>query len=236
MAISPGHPETRGETGATESPPPEGYFARDFYQDAGQAQVYDRARFRSLLGRLRNWFDQRAMRRCLAEVPAGAPVLDIACGTGRMTAVIAESGFAVTGSDISPAMLHVARARLLRLGYRAQFVVADAERLPLRERAYRAATAFRFLGNLPREVRVSALRTAGQSADLVIVDHTVWSPVGAVRRWLLHDRSRPKGYPWAVVRRAELEAELREAGLVVRRRFQRLPILSDCVYLVLERR
>jgi hypothetical protein len=42
--------------------------------------------------------------------------------------------------------------------------------------------------------------------------------------------------PWAFVSERELAAELREAGLVERRRVHRLPLLSDCVYFVLERR
>jgi 2-polyprenyl-3-methyl-5-hydroxy-6-metoxy-1,4-benzoquinol methylase len=40
----------------------------------------------------------------------GDPVLDVACGTGRLTRAIAQEGLHVTGMDIMPAMLERARA------------------------------------------------------------------------------------------------------------------------------
>ncbi len=41
----------------------------------------------------------------------GAPILEIACGTGRVGIPIARLGLAVTGLDIVPGMLEVARAK-----------------------------------------------------------------------------------------------------------------------------
>lgn len=43
------------------------------------------------------------------NVPAGAAILDVGCGTGRHAIALAERGFTVTGVDLSPYML--ARAR-----------------------------------------------------------------------------------------------------------------------------
>jgi SAM-dependent methyltransferase len=42
----------------------------------------------------------------------GGPVLELACGTGRLLEPLARAGFAVTGVDSSPAMLERARNRL----------------------------------------------------------------------------------------------------------------------------
>jgi SAM-dependent methyltransferase len=39
----------------------------------------------------------------------GGPVLELMCGTGRVLLPLAETGVAVTGVDISPAMLQIAR-------------------------------------------------------------------------------------------------------------------------------
>jgi SAM-dependent methyltransferase len=41
----------------------------------------------------------------------GDPVLELACGTGRVTLPLARAGFSVTGLDAAPTMLEVARAR-----------------------------------------------------------------------------------------------------------------------------
>jgi len=45
----------------------------------------------------------------------GGPVLELACGTGRLLDPLASAGFAVTGVDSSAAMLERARARLAHL-------------------------------------------------------------------------------------------------------------------------
>lgn len=42
-------------------------------------------------------------------------VLDLACGTGSMSALLAEKGYKVTGADISPEMLSVAYNKALEL-------------------------------------------------------------------------------------------------------------------------
>ncbi len=42
----------------------------------------------------------------------GAPVLEVACGTGRVAVPLARAGFDVTGIDLSEAMLDIARRKL----------------------------------------------------------------------------------------------------------------------------
>src|SRR5260370_42170922 len=46
----------------------------------------------------------------------GQPVLELACGTGRLTVPLSQAGFDISGLDISPAMLQVARAKAKRSG------------------------------------------------------------------------------------------------------------------------
>ncbi len=46
---------------------------------------------------------------------AGGPVLELACGTGRLLCRLAEAGFRCTGIDKSPAMLALARRNRSRL-------------------------------------------------------------------------------------------------------------------------
>ena len=44
----------------------------------------------------------------LLELPAGASILDVGCGTGRHAVELARRGYAVTGLDLSSEMLRVA--------------------------------------------------------------------------------------------------------------------------------
>lgn len=58
----------------------------------------------------------------------GGPVLELACGSGRLLAPLAQAGFAVTGVDSSAPMLERARTRLDALGL-AQKVTLVQQRL-----------------------------------------------------------------------------------------------------------
>src|SRR5580692_11809206 len=44
----------------------------------------------------------------------GGPVLELACGTGRLTVPLAAAGVDITGIDRSPSMLEAARDRAAR--------------------------------------------------------------------------------------------------------------------------
>lgn len=57
----------------------------------------------------------------------GKRLLDIACGTGMSTLPMLERGWTVTGCDISPAMLDIARGKV---GERANLFEADMREMP----------------------------------------------------------------------------------------------------------
>lgn len=71
-----------------------------------------------------------AFYRALAQ-DVGGPVLELACGTGRVTIPIAQLGFATTGLDIVPGML--AQARRKSLGLSARWLEGDARTFDLHE-------------------------------------------------------------------------------------------------------
>lgn len=58
-------------------------------------------------------------------------VVDVACGTGNAAIPAAEAGARVTGVDLAPEMLQIARARSEEAGVTVDWVEGDAEDLPL---------------------------------------------------------------------------------------------------------
>jgi 2-polyprenyl-3-methyl-5-hydroxy-6-metoxy-1,4-benzoquinol methylase len=74
------------------------------------AKVYDRQRF---AGRAGEWGHRRqiSILNKLAQDWRGKKVLEIGCGTGRITEALARCGAEVTATDISEEMLEVAQAR-----------------------------------------------------------------------------------------------------------------------------
>lgn len=43
----------------------------------------------------------------------GSPILELACGTGRITLLLAEAGYEITGIELSLEMLEIAQEELL---------------------------------------------------------------------------------------------------------------------------
>jgi len=58
---------------------------------------------------------------------SGGPVLELGCGTGRVTLPIAESGAEAVGLDLSPDMLNIAEQKLSRMSREVQEKVQFAE-------------------------------------------------------------------------------------------------------------
>lgn len=83
-------------------------------------------------------FAQLAMTLAL---PAGAKLLDVGCGSGWLSEYFARLGYDVTGIDISPDLIEIARERTARVPYGAdhqtplkyRFITHDIESLPLAE-------------------------------------------------------------------------------------------------------
>src|SRR6266496_5277243 len=69
-----------------------------------------------------------------ADIPAieewahklGGPLLDLACGTGRMALHMAARGYSVTGVDLIPEMIAHARKKAAQQNLAVEWVVSDA--------------------------------------------------------------------------------------------------------------
>ncbi|GAA2445203.1 hypothetical protein GCM10010273_25690 [Streptomyces lavendulocolor] len=67
-------------------------------------------------------------------LPAGPfDVLDVGCGTGSLSLLLAEEGHRVTGVDLAPRMVGRARAKLAAAGRAGRFLVGDAVEPPTGE-------------------------------------------------------------------------------------------------------
>ncbi|KAK0936164.1 hypothetical protein LTR29_012262 [Friedmanniomyces endolithicus] len=68
-----------------------------------------------------NPFKKACVRKAISLLKPGARVLDVGCGTGvPVAAMLAEAGLDVTGIDIAPKMIEIARAEV-----KGRFLVAD---------------------------------------------------------------------------------------------------------------
>ncbi|MFD6288118.1 class I SAM-dependent methyltransferase [Streptomyces sp. NPDC060205] len=143
--------------------------AADTFDDEPDHGLRDPAVREAWAARLRGW------------LPRGpSDVLDLGCGTGSLSLLASEARHRVTGVDLSPRMVALARAKLA--GRDAAFLAGDAAAPPVGEQRFDAVLVRHVLWTLPEPGRVlrhwrGLLRPGGR---LVLVEG-VWgtvSPVG----------------------------------------------------------
>ncbi|MDX8141962.1 class I SAM-dependent methyltransferase [Lentzea sp. BCCO 10_0061] len=96
-------------------------------------------------------------RLLLPLVPAESSVVDLGCGTGSLSVLLAEAGHDVHGLDLSEEMVKAARAKTS--GMSATFTIGDAARPPYPKASF----------------------------DVVLARHVLWAlpdPAAALREWV----------------------------------------------------
>jgi ubiquinone/menaquinone biosynthesis C-methylase UbiE len=125
----------------------------------------------------REWLAERAQGR----------VLEVAIGTGRNLPCYPEDA-AVTGIELSPAMLAIARQRAADLGRDADLREGDAEHLPFGDASFDTVICALSLCTIPHPAAAigEMKRVLVPGGRLLLLDHiaSTWPPVYAAQ-WLL---------------------------------------------------
>ena len=125
----------------------------------------------------REWLGERARGR----------VLEVAIGTGRNLPHY-PADVAITGVELSPAMLAIARQRAAGLGREVDLREADAEHLPFDGASFDTVVCALSLCTIPSpaEALSEMLRVLVPGGRLLLLDHigSTWPPVYAAQ-WLL---------------------------------------------------
>ena len=162
---------------------------KEWYQAAAVAEEYEDKRF-SRGGRLIDYREKEAVLDALAPVE-GKRILEIACGTGRFTVLLADRGADVVGLDISPAMLVQGKRKAQAAGITdtIEFIRGDAARLPFDDDEFDAVFAMRFfhLAPTPKTFLAEMERVA---SDRIFFDTFNAFSSRTVYNWLLPMGSR----------------------------------------------
>lgn len=178
---------------------------QEWYQADDIAQEYEEKRF-SRGGRLIDRREKQAVLDALGPVEDKS-VLEIACGTGRFTVMLAERGADIVGLDISDAMLAQGRekAQAAGVGDQVEFMRGDAARLPFPDDHFDAVFAMRFFHLADTPVKfLSEMRRV--SKQQVFFDTFNGFSTRVLYNWLLPMGSR-------LYARSEVFELLDDAGL-----------------------
>jgi ubiquinone/menaquinone biosynthesis C-methylase UbiE len=163
-----------------------------------------------LLGPMIEWFEDDV---------EGRDVLEIACGTGNWTQVLAKRARSVVATDVNASVIDIARSKEYG-NDRVRFEVADAYDLGAVEGSFDAAFAADWWSHIPKSALrafVSGLRRKLDPRSRVIIIDML--PREELDRWfshydddgnLIHKRTFPNGEVFEVVKNFPTERELEE--------------------------
>jgi SAM-dependent methyltransferase len=110
---------------------------------------------------------------------AGLDWLDVATGSGNVALPASRAGAKVTGLDLTPKLLDVARSRAASAGLEIEFVEGDAEELPFADGSFdRVSSCFGVMFAPRQQVAASELVRVARPGGRICV--AAWTPEGFV--------------------------------------------------------
>ncbi len=210
---------------------------KQYYQNKTVARGYDRARFSGAVGRTFDRIEKRALASVVRAVTRDIPnpiVLDIPCGTGRITELLLSQGLTVIGGDISHEMIEVAKEKCARFESHVSWQQLDLDELALETNSIDIATCIRLFHHLDTMARARILgELARVTRRYVVVNVSFSSPIYRLRRRV--KRILRQGVSTTSSTWAEIQRECAEAGLRISSRRFVMPLVSEDVILVLEK-
>jgi ubiquinone/menaquinone biosynthesis C-methylase UbiE len=206
------------------------------YQNEGVAHSYDRERFSSLAGRIFQSAELKTLAKLVRHLPAHASLLDVPCGTGRITEVLLGWGFRVTAADISQEMIEVARSRVAAVDAKLPVSRGSAAALPFAADSFDAVLSIRFLPHIAGEQRRIMLKEMARvSRKWVFFSNSFSSGWYRGRRSLKRrlGHQAPTRYP---VTESEIREDLRYAGLEETARFWTFRFVSEELLLLCKKK
>ena len=170
----------------------------------------------------------------LLQLGLRAEVLDVGCGPGWLSELLARCGYSVTGIDISPDMVEIARERIAALGEVGEAITAQAEfhAMPVRElpwtSRFDAAILYDTMHHFDNEVEtLGVIRRALVPGGQLFIHEGVLPPKGSAGEQSLIEEMKRYGTLESPFDPEYLVEVVEQAGFVEIRRFAEVDELVD---------
>jgi SAM-dependent methyltransferase len=170
----------------------------------------------------------------LLQLGLRAEVLDVGCGPGWLSELLARCGYSVTGIDISPDMVEIARERVAALGEIGEGIEAQAEfhAMPVRElpwsNRFDAAILYDTMHHFDNEVEtLEGIRRTLVPGGQLFIHEGVRPPKGSAGERNLIEEMERFGTLESPFDPEYLADVVKQAGFVQVRRFAEVDELVD---------
>jgi ubiquinone/menaquinone biosynthesis C-methylase UbiE len=184
--------------------------------------------------------EMRCILDALATLPAGATVLDLPCGTGRLLPELSAKRYRVVEADSSPHMVELARQHAARRNLpdsNGDFVVASVFQTPFSNDQFDAVVCNRLFHHFREaQVRRNAMKELKRICrGPIVASFFCNSSIDGVVFHVKQALKRKKATDRIPIARSAFEADVRAVGLRVTRWMAIRPGVSKQWYAVLER-
>jgi ubiquinone/menaquinone biosynthesis C-methylase UbiE len=155
---------------------------KQFYEK--EASIYHDLRYETRYGKLFRQLHYGCMSELLGPLDKELELLEVACGTGHTSALLAGLGFKSTACDLTPQMLAQARQRVSKIdSSHVNFLEASAMKLPFSDAVFDVLVSTRFLHLFPpkeQEVVLTEMLRVLKPGGKILVDFDNWTS-----RWIM---------------------------------------------------
>ena len=213
------------------------YNAKEVYKNKELVSKYDRERFSSLKGRIVDWREKYLIFKAikLSGIKPPARILDLPCGTGRLSIFLAEKGFNVVGIDISNEMIKQSKLKIIdsNLINKVKFIVGDGENIQFPDSFFDIGISLRLFGHLPIENRISVLKELSRVSKRFVI--VVYYHKNSLQELIKRKNRIKKGVYWYPIKLKKIDEELKTAGLKRVSRHFLFPFFSETVVILSEK-
>ena len=157
------------------------------------------------------WVRDRAV--AFANARPGSRILDIATGTGKQAFAFAKKGYAVTGIDMSEAMLSVANKK--NIYHNLKFEIGDATQLRFEDSSFDVCCISFALHDMPPSIRKKVLgemaRVLRPGGMIIIVDYAL--PKNRIFRFFIYNFVRLWEKYYSEFIKSDLDSLLSASGI-----------------------